>query len=323
MTVLDLMPVEVGQETTWGDASTPTAKVMGLRDFTFRPKTEAIKSEDRRGSLAPAHTSEIAKVSAEGGFEQDLLYEDIHYWLESICGEATPSGAGPFTYAGSAPGSSAPASPRLMNFVQGEGSDVWGMAGSIVDELTIAISSNEMGSVSGSLLGKQVNEEALVGLADRAINTIMGDHVSIYIDAWGGTIGTTQIPNTAFAVELTLRANRMLKHHLGALTADGHAMHKWEGTLSLVLELNATTNPFLDTIAGGSSLFQKQVRIACASGGGETLDLDFAGYTEDGPEFPTEEDGIVTVELELAGKYNSALGNWFAYSGDNDLSALP
>ena len=31
----------------------------------------------------------------------------------------------------------------------------------------------------------------------------------------------------------------------------------------------------------------------------------------------------MTVELNLTGKYNAALANWFKYTGDNDVSALP
>ena len=39
--------------------------------------------------------------------------------------------------------------------------------------------------------GKEVVTDALAALSDRSVSPVMGHEVALYIDDWGGTIGTT------------------------------------------------------------------------------------------------------------------------------------
>ena len=323
MSTTDLLQTQVGLESAWADGAAPTARLMGIETFAIKPEIEGKALVDQRGSKAPGHISEIAKVGASASYDGFLTYEEIHYFLESMVSQVTPSGVGPYVYDGEAPGT-ALETPRNQNFVHGGPNGAYGFAGGVGKELTIAIATGEEGRFSGELIGKQSGPDALETLSDRDVTPIMGDHAKIYIDAWAGTMGATEMANLAFSAELSLETNRELSHRLSALTAPGYAGTKWAGSLKMVMEFDATTiKAFVDTILAASPvIWEKQVRIECISGA-NLLDLDFAGFQEEAPEIFTDENGVSTVEFNLIGQYNATLANWFKYSGTIVPAVLP
>ena len=321
--VPDMLETQVGLETPWGTAVAPTAKIMGLEKFSIKPLIAAKRLVDQRGSKAPGHVSEIASIDGEGSFDGWLSYEEIHYFLEAMVGTVTPSGAGPYIFAGAAPGTT-PESGRPQTFVHGGPNGAYALVGGVGQSLNIAIATAMEGRFSGSLIGKRGAVDALEALSDREVHPVMGDHAKIYIDAWAGTMGATEMANLAFSAELAIEATRKAQHRLSALDPKGIAGDKWQGSLKMVMEFDDTTiKGFMDTILATSpAVWKKQVRIEL-SNSTELLDLDFAGFQEEAPEIFTDEDGISTVEFNLLGEYNSALGNWFAYSGSIATATLP
>jgi len=315
------LEVQSGKETAWGTSVTPTAKLMGVEKISLKPKVEAVKYPDQRGSYAPGFIADIAKVSGEGSFESLLTYEDVNYWLEGVVGAVTPSGAGPYTRDGSAPLGSE-ATPRSQTIAYGNSDGVYGGNGVIPSKLSLKFPYGDVARVSGDLLAKEVVGDALAVLSDRTVNPVMGDQVSLYIDAWAGTVGTTQFTDTIFSVEIEIDAQKSLKHGLGSLTPVDHKGMAWMGVLKARLEFGAASKAYLDAIVAGSALFQRQVRVEM-SNGTESAYFDFAGYSPEGPEVFSEEDGVVAVEFTLEGLYNPAMGNWFAYQTINAVSALP
>lgn len=323
MTVInDLLEYQIGKELTWGTAVVPTAKLMGIEEFQLVPVNEAVVHGEQRGALAPGYETNLTVISGRANGRGLLLYEDLPYWLDSLCGEATPSGVGPYTYAYAAPSATVP-SPRILTLVKGDAGDVYGLEGGLVNQLVISGRTGEALKWSGDLIGENVLTDVLMALSDRTVNVAMADHVALYIDAWGGTMGATAITTAFFDFALTLNANRAVYHGLGALTPKGYREAKWAGQLSLKLELDATSKAFLDAIIGGSAVFQKQVRIKASSGASLDAEFDFAGTSIDAPEVFTDEDGVTSLEVVLDGTYNSALGNWFKAEVINGVATLP
>ncbi len=322
---LDLLLIQSGLESTWGTNVASTVKLMGMTDLELDPGVEQKPLPDQRGSLAPGHESQITMIAPKGSYGGWASYEDIHYWLEGMVGAVAPSGGGPYTRAGAAP-LAAQITGRAQTLVYGGPEGIYGINGALPTTFVFEVNTSEEAKFSGDLIGKDRVIDTLDALSDRVVTPIMADHVKIYLDAVGGTIGATEMAALGFSVELTVEANRSGKHHLSALTASGVRGPRWSGALKAVLELDATiVNPLMDelfTVKASIANFEKQVRIACISGT-DTLLLDFAGFQEAAPVAFTDEDGIVTVELNLTGKYNAALANWFKYTGDNDVSALP
>ena len=244
---LDLYQVQVGKESTWGTNVAPTARLIGIESIEINPGVEQKALTDMRASYAPSHVSQLTRIMPTGTYEGWASYEDIHYWLEGMVGEVTPVGiAAPYTRTGVAPGTTVIVG-RPQTLIYGGPEGTYALNGALPTTFTFTVSSNEEARFSGDIMAKDRVTDNLGMLADRIVTPIMGDHVKIYIDPVGGTIGTTEIPALAFSAELEINANRTGKHHLSSLTVDTLRGPKWSGSLTAVLELDATiVNPLMD-----------------------------------------------------------------------------
>lgn len=322
MTEIVLQQVQVGEEVTWGTPVAATAKLMGIEEISLKPVAESELLPEIRASLAPGYISTLLRVGGEGEFNGGLLYEDICYWFDNLLGEATPTGAGPYTRNYTAPIGTKP-TPKILTVIYGETTGgVYKLSGGLVNELTIKGESGSYFTVEGSLIGKDVTTGSLAALSDRTINPVHGAHGKLYIDAWGGTIGTTEVLAAHYAFELKLTSGRATKRHIGSLTPDGYKEDRYDGELKLTLEFTSAVKAYLDAILA-PGLFQRQIRIKCSNTASYDVALDFAGFSEEAPQIFNDQDGVATVEMTLKGQYNTALGNWFKSTVINQVSTLP
>jgi hypothetical protein len=317
----DLMQVQIGKESTWGTSVAGSAKLQLVEECTITPELEGTTLPDVRGSLAPGYVQSLDKSSGSAKVSGVATYEDLPYWLNSLLGEVSPSGAGPYVYAPVAPLTSAP-NRRIMTLIKGMTGGIYKLAGGIVTELTLSCEAGGQMKYEASLIGKNVASGTLAGLSDRTVNPILASHFGIYLDAWGGTMGASAIAGvTWFSFELSIKSNAANTFGLGSINPAMYRDAKYEGTLKLALEYNSTTAGYLTSIAG-SSLWQKQIRLK-ATDSTRICQLDFAGGSLKAPEISTDTDGVATLEFELSGLYNSNLANWFKSSITNGVNALP
>ena len=68
-------------------------------------------------------------------------------------------------------------------------------------------------------------------------------------------------------------------------------------------------------------MYQRQIRIKSTSGT-SIIQFDFAGSSEESPAYGEDRDGVLTFDVELAGTYNSTLGNYFKAQVVNSVSAM-
>lgn len=324
--LLDLLQIQVGTSTNFvTPAAAPTAKLMGVTNLMLPPGVKAMIHHDRRGSLAPGHLANLTEIRPEGiSMEQLGLYEDSPYALDNLFGQATPSGTGPYTRDYAAPNGTLP-SPRIWTLVYGDATNCYALNGALISKMTVKGETGAPMQCTYDLIGHDFASDALAALSDRAVNVAMGDHMAIYIDAWGGTIGTTQISATAYAYELVVDAKRKGDMFLGNLAAssyhedDGAA--GWDTTLKLSLEFNAAVKAHYDALISQSTLYQRQVRLKSTSGT-NVIQFDVAGTSEEAPVFGSDRDGVLTFDVMLRGTYNSGLGNWLKAQIVNSVSAL-
>jgi len=201
----------------------------------------------------------------------------------------------------------------------------YGLVSGIVNSLTLRGEPKMPLQMSGELLGHSAQADALESLTAPDVNPIiMSDLASIKWDTWAGTMGSTALTSCYVRFfELTLNANRTLRHCLGALTPTEYFDNAWEGTLRLSLEFNADTDDYIDDVVAGT-LTQKQVELnwAIAGGGDEALQLQFAGTIAEAPELFTDDDGAATMEVVLQKTYHSTFANWFKAKVSHELDAL-
>lgn len=326
-TLLDLMEVQVGKQTNYTTPlAAPTAKLMGVSTLVMPSGVTGMVHHDRRGSLAPGYLATLTEIMPDGiSMEQLGLYEDCCYILDNLCGEASPSGVGPYTRDYAAPLGTAP-TPRILTLVYGDDTNCYALNGALVKRVTVTGATGAPQRWAIEFMGRDIASDSLAALSDRTVNVIMGDHTQIYIDAWGGTIGTTEIAATAYAYELVIDSKRKGDMYLGSLLTQSYheddGAEGWDGTLKLSLEFNAASKTQYDALISQSTLYQRQIRIKSTSGT-NVLQFDFAGSSEQSPDYGADRDGVLTFEVTLRGTYNTSLGNWFKAQSINGVSALP
>jgi len=315
--ILELL--QTGKEVAWGTAVAATAKLMGYTDFTMRPVTDVHQPEER-GRLGPSPLAALVGQAAEGNMTLEATYEDLPFIFDSIFAVATPTGADPYTYAYTAPYTAVP-TIRENTFEFGQSGGEYKLAGGVLTGLTITGETKGVWTVAAPVIGKQVSTVTLASLNDRTVELIRFADTVLYIDAWGGTIGTTAITSAFIRFELAVETGRHLKFFDTSVLPGLYGHGKFTGTLKLLLEWNAAVKAYLDSLIT-PALVQKQIRIKATSGT-HMATIDFAGVLAEAPEMFQDREGNEVVELSLNGQYNPTLGNWCKTEVVNGVATLP
>ena len=320
----DLTQWQVGTEATWGTGVAATAILMGMtKAGKLVTDNQSAVYQDVRNSLGGSALAGLEQVGGKGNYEAYATFEDICYFLDNAFGQASPTGTGPYvrTYSGA---TSALPSPRKFTVIYGNtqtGGGVYTMTGGLVNTLKLVGASGKPTMISGDLIGKQVDTSgSFAALSARTVSVIMGLW-SLYIDAWGGTVGTTQITTTMMGFTLDVNLKRSLTRSEDALAPDGWEQLEAEAKLALTLRFNASTKTQVDALVGQTDVVQKLIRLKATSGT-KIAQFDFAGTLTNDPELYSEDNGLLTTTLEFTKTYSSAMSNWFAASITNGVSTL-
>ena len=317
----DLNQVQVGKETVWGTSVAGTAKLGLIESFEVAAEINVGQNADVRGSLVGAdYVHSLDSAKGTGKVTGIATYEDLQYWIDGILGQVVPTGAGPYIYAGAAPLTTIP-TRRMMTLIGGQVGGIYKLAGGLVQELGISIEPNKPWKFDASLVGKNVSVGALAALSDRTQTPIHANVTTLYIDAVGGTIGTTAITTSWFSAELSIKSNIDVVPGIGNLNPVTFREAAYEATLKMTLECDAASAAYVASILG-TSVLQHQVRIKATTGAAQIAQFDFAGTHTKAPKFFTDQDGVVTFEFEMTKVYNTALANWLKTSITNSTSAL-
>lgn len=318
----DLIQQQVGKETTWGTPVTPTAKLMLVDDCELEPIVEADLHEEARGSLFPGFIADLKKIGAKGKVAGKQSFEDLHF-LEGMFGVATPGGGGPYTRAYAPPSTSAP-TPRMQTLVKGNGSNVYTGEGMLPTDAEFTFATNAPLRYSYNLIGEEVTTAgSLAALSDRSVNAAMAQHVSLFIDAAGGTIGSTAISTPFFSGALKINAKRTTYPGMGSLKDAGFVDGKFSATLEMTLMFDATSKAYLDAILAGSSIFQKLVRIKYTKDVNHILTFDFSGVALQAPKPFEAANDVTALKFTLNAINDTVFGSWLAINSTNQVSALP
>lgn len=319
----DLLQVQVGKQTVIATAVAATAKLMGVTDCQFTPINDALRLKEIRGSLAPSYNAVLTKIGATGKLSLYGSYQDINYAIESLLGTITPSGANPYIRAVTAPVGTVPV-PRIQTLIWGDGTNCYKATGMLITKITLKGASNAPLMLDCDWIAYSVTPGTLAGLSDRTITVAMSQDALLYVDAWGGTIGTTALTAIAWDFTLEIDSKRALDWFLGALgPGNYHEGTDYDGSLDLNLELQTGSKAFLDEMIGGTVVHQRQVRIKFTTGATAITQLDFAGSAEKAPAIFDYRDGVVGIKVSYGATYNTTLANWFAYSNTNAVATLP
>lgn len=316
---------QLGSQTAFVTAVTPTVQLGGVQKLDIVAEIEGENLKDMRGS-AGTYNAVLQKRRATAKQSGWLTYEDAPYWLDCLTGQATPSGAGPYVRAYLGMLGTIPAR-RVATLVKGQASPVayaYGLAGGVLSKAVFKIEANKPIMYDFDWVGYLASTSSLAALSDRTQTPVMGNQALLYIDAVGGTIGTTAITTAWFSAEISIDTKADAYGGLGSLDASNYreTPDKWEVKTKLSLEMDATSKAMLDSIIG-TSLLQKQMRMKFTTGASQIVQFDVAGSFLSAPSGPlSDKDGVSTVDFEFTDLYNTALGNYFAASSTNSTATL-
>jgi len=317
--------LQLGNETVWGTVVAPTKQMAGVMPGASIPPslvTEIIQTQ--RGSMGPGNKildlyHEVNGVS----IPFYVIYEELCYYM-NMMDAATEAGAGPYTQTYAAPEAAA-ITPDYMTLVYGSDSGIYGVTSAFGKSLSIDWAYGQ--AVTGSLDvgGYSVNTDTLASLSEAAVADLTyanGCQASVYIDAWGGTMGATAFTK-CLSGNVTIDAQREYLGYAGSCYPAGtYDPVGWNITGSLKLESDATSGAWVDALLAASQ--KKLLRIKFTNGlaGADerTIQIDLQAQITVSDTM-ADDNGLQTFDLDFMSVQEDD-NDYFEMVITNDVSAI-
>jgi len=228
-----LQQASVGKEVTEGAAVVATRRLYVAGDFTRVRAQNMI--EVSTGTRDNQRDAKLRAVAAGAKLTMPLGADEIVEWLlGSIQGGATPVtalGASTWTFK---PGNAI--DPQTYEYYDGYRS--WQLRGAKLDELKLSGVVDGDTKAEATLFGRELaTGVTLATVTDRVPNFIQGWELQLYVDAFGGTPGTTLVPGTIISWEVNIKNNLARKYYGDNTQATGDVkLGKLDVQLTATLE---------------------------------------------------------------------------------------
>lgn len=202
--------IQLGREVTPGTSVVATHLWRGPMAMLEDDRQRKI-AEEQIGILVPAERSYTTMLLGRMAMPStELTFEQICHLLEASIKTATPSGAGPYVRSYPFPITSTPNTIKYYTIEAGNTqvpNDNHEMEYSFVDEFTIEGKFGESFMMGANWIGRQITPAPLTaGIAIPVVEEALVPKAKLYIDATGGTIGTTQKVGVFMGVKLRVRS---------------------------------------------------------------------------------------------------------------------
>lgn len=320
--------IQLGRESTPGTAVAATTIWRGpfamLEDGRDRKTVE-----EQIGAFMQAERTYDGKLLAKWGMPSaPLTFEQVLHILEGGVKTATPSGVGPYTYTYNYPYTGTSVNTVKTYTIEGGSATITGdvqkMEYSFVEEFEFSGKYGEAWMMQSNWLGRQLTQTSFTAaLSVPTVEEVLFNKTQLYLDASGGTIGTT------LKAGVLVEANVKVKTGLIVVpVANGQLYfqaYKWtqpEITFSLTVELEDTVGLVASEraiyAAGGTRL----IRLKSLGGGSKSFQIDMAAKYDAIGNYDNN-DGNTTVTLEGHAVASAADSLSFTTTVINTLSAVP
>jgi hypothetical protein len=317
MSVKALRKIQMGDETTAGTAVAAT--VIWRGQGVLKDDNVPVFPEEDIGYLMPTNRNYFPKDGATLEMEETpATFEQLTYILSSSIENvhtATADGTGSgYIYQYDFPITAANSAPLTYTIEMGDDQRSDEMQYAFVQEFTLSGAGGEAVNVSATWVGRAATDCDFTGsLSPIAVEEILFSKGKLYLDATGGTIGTTQKTSTWLGFELNVPSNWMPVY-----TADGAVTFtflKYTGgnpvTGTLILEHDATGEAEVNFAKAGTVrlLRMEWLGTALTTAGTSwtynTLQASFAIQYTDVPEL-SDQDGNDVIELPWRQVYSDS-----------------
>lgn len=326
-----LRKIQLGVESAKGTAVAATALWRG--QGVIEDQTEVMFPEEDIGYLSGIDRSYIPRNLAAITFEQTpATFEQLGYVLDA--GVKTVSGVqdgagSDYTYTYTFP-TSAANSIKTYTIEGGDDQQAEEIEFAFVKSFTLAGAAGEAWTVTADWAGRQVSTASFTGsISVPTVEEILFQKGKLYIDAIGGTIGSTQKSSTLLNAELAVTTGWQEYFTAdGNLYFTGHKSTKPEVLLTLTFEHDGTSvAEKANWLAETARLIRILVEGSTVSTPGttyskKTLIIDLAGKWERF-EALDEQDGNDIVTGRFRAAYDPTSASFAEIVVVNELSALP
>jgi len=279
---------------------------------------------EERGSLAPQRRTVVVGEELPLTFEGDLLFDSLSYLLGMgiEAKTAKTSGSDPYSW-DYIPQLSSTNIPAPCTFQFGDSLAVYDIEYCVARQLQFTTAMDETAKMRAEMFGRNFE----VGAFDPAlgVTTIdpsstevgLGNKALLYIDAAGGTPGTSVQAATLISSTWTLDTGfRPLKY--------GSALNYYSAIVQDFPKVTCEMTALFNTITAAEQVYHKAgtvrlFQIYIGGTGSDFLKLNFSGvYTS----WATlgQEDGLDTVRFTIESQYDSGLTTLFSAILSNSLS---
>jgi hypothetical protein len=303
--------IQIGVEAAIGDGAAATIQPDGL-SLKITPNVESEQLIAKAGDTMPARVGFVKRRSSDWALEGPLSYDLAYLLLDGMFGEATPAG-GVYDYLGSLDWVGV--LEQGLAFYYGQTGLIYKVAGCLPRDLTITIPADG-GPCRFSANG--FGQPAADGASFAELTTqvpvlAMAHHAQLYLDpGLDATAGTTLLTDLGIMGEAKISCGREPVWHLKHQTPDAFKRGPWAGSLSLSCEADATRLAILGDILDAASEPEGFLARLHLTDGSNILYVDFAGQVLSPPDLIPEQDGIVSVDLDMVPAYGSDLETCWA-----------
>jgi len=329
--VKTLRKLQFGRESTAGTAVAATTVWGGLG--TIEDKRQVIFADEDVGYLGGLDRAYIPKYEAALELEEtELTFEQGPHLFEMgvKAATATQDGAGTgYLYSYPMPTTSAN-TLKHYTIEGGDNQQAEEVEFCYASQIVLTGKAGEALKVSATIGGRQVTNTTYTGSLSRpTVEDVLFSKGKLYIDAVGGTIGTTQKTQTLLSMEMTINTGVM-----PVWTADGNLYFTFVKTVrpevitKWVLEHDSTSVQLkTDFRATTARLFRAQWEGSALGTPGttytyKTFRVDQAAKVESVAKLG-EVDGNDVLEINTRARYNSTGALFATFLFVNELSSLP
>jgi hypothetical protein len=320
--------VQLGREVTPGTSVAATAVWRGEFAMLMDDRERVIVQE-QIGAFTQAERSYDGRYGATWAQPSTpLTFEQVLHILEAGIKTATPSGSGPYNYTYAYPFTGTSVNTIKTYTIRAGSatvsSDIRETEFSFVEDFELSGTYGEAWMMQSNWRGRQLTASSYTGaLTVPTVEEAIFSKTNLYIDATGGTIGTTLKAGVLVGASVKVKtglipvpvANGQLYFHT----------YKWtqpEITFSLTVELEDTVGLVTAERAFYESHTVRLIRLSCAGTSDRAININIAGVYDSVGGYENS-DGNTTVTLEGHVVASSADSLSFSVAVANNLAAVP
>lgn len=318
--------VQLGRESTAGTAVAATTKFRGPFSMIEDARERTIV-EEHIGAFVQAERSYDSLIAARWSQPSaPLTYEQVCHILEAGVKTATPSGTGPYTRTYNYPYSGTSVNTIKTYTIETGSATVSGdqheMEYSFVEDFEFGGAFGEAWTMQSNWLGRQMTQTSMTGaLSAPTVNEALFNHCLLYIDASGGTLGSTQKSGVLTAANIKVKTGLMqVPVGDGQLYATSHKWTQPEITFSITMELDDSSIVAAERViyrANGTRL----IRMKTSPSASLQFQIDLAAKYDSISDYENS-DGNTTVTFEGHGVASSTDSLALTFTIINGVAAL-